>query len=55
MKVDLSFLRRGTYNALIVRDRIDNDAAVDVETRQVSGAIELPMRSGGGFVVRLTR
>ena len=55
VKVDLSFLRRGTYNALIVRDRIDNDAAVDVETRQVSGAIELPMRSGGGFVVRLTR
>jgi alpha-glucosidase len=55
VKVDLSFLPKGTYNALVVRDRLDNDAAVEVETRQVREAIEIPMRASGGFVVRLTR
>jgi alpha-glucosidase len=55
LKVDLSFLPRGAYSALIVRDRMDNAAAVDVETKRISGSLEVAMRAGGGFIVRLTR
>ena len=55
VKVDLSFLPKGDYNALIVRDQMDNDAAVVVETRKVTRSIEIPMRASGGFVVRLSR
>jgi alpha-glucosidase len=55
VRVDLSFLPKGNYRALIVRDRMDTDAAVEVETRDVSGSLEIPMRAAGGFVVRLTR
>jgi alpha-glucosidase len=53
--VDLSFLPKGTFHALVVRDRMENDAAVEVETRDVSGSLQIPMRAGGGFVVRLTK
>ena len=53
VKVDLSFLPRRTYRALIVRDVMENDAAVHVETREVSRSIEIAMRGSGGFVVRL--
>jgi hypothetical protein len=55
VKVDLSFLPRGTYKALIVRDRMEDAGAVDVETREVRGSVEMPMRAAGGFVVRLSR
>lgn len=55
VKVDLSFLPRGSYRALVVRDKMEDAAAVEVETRPVSGSIEIPLRSSGGFVVRLTR
>jgi alpha-glucosidase len=55
VRVDLGFLPNRTYNALIVRDKIDNDAAVEVETRQVRGSIEIPMRASGGFIILLTR
>jgi hypothetical protein len=34
---------------------MENDAAVEVETRDVSGSLQIPMRAGGGFVVRLTK
>jgi alpha-glucosidase len=53
VKIDMSFLPRGTHRALIVRDKLDADAAVEVETREVSGSIEIPMRAGGGFVIRV--
>jgi alpha-glucosidase len=55
LKIDLSFLPRGSYQALIVRDRMEEAGAVLVETREVSGSIELPVRASGGFVVRLDR
>jgi alpha-glucosidase len=55
VKVDLSFLPGGSYQALIVRDKLEDPAAVEVETRTVSGSIEMPMRASGGFVLRLTR
>jgi len=53
--IDLGFLPKGRYRALIVRDRPDDPAAVDVETREVAGSLEIPVRPAGGFVVRLTR
>ena len=53
LAIDLSFLPRGTYRALVVRDR-DDPAAVAIESRPVSGSLEIPMRASGGFVVRLS-
>ena len=53
VRVDLGFLGRRRHQALIVRDRLDNDAAVEVETRAVSGSVEIPMRASGGFVIRI--
>ena len=53
VKVDLGFLPKRTFTARIVRDRLDNDAALEVETRQVRGSIEIPMRASGGFVMRI--
>lgn len=54
IKVDLSFLKHGTYQALIVRDKIDDGGAVVVERRQATAktSLEVHVRGGGGFVVR---
>lgn len=50
-----AFARRGTYTAFIVRDKLDDAGAVEMETRELpsGGRLEIPMRAGGGFVVRL--
>jgi alpha-glucosidase len=53
--VDLSILPGRPHRALVVRDRLDDPAAVLVETRDVAGHLEVPMRAGGGFAIRLTR
>ena len=53
VKVDLSFLPRRPARALLVRDNPDNDAAVVVEEREINGAIEIPLRDAGGFVLRV--
>jgi alpha-glucosidase len=57
VKVPLSFLARGTYQALVARDNAEDAAAVVVErgTRSQGDALEIQMRAGGGFVVRLAR
>jgi len=56
-KVPLSFLPKGNYQSVVVRDNLDDPAAVVVErgTRSSGDALELPMRAGGGFVARFTR
>jgi hypothetical protein len=51
--VDLGFLPARRYQALIVRDRLDDPAAVEVETRDVTGSLEIPVRPAGGFVIKL--
>ena len=51
--VDLSFLPRRTYRALIVRDRLEDAAAVHVETRDISRSLDIAMRGSGGFIARL--
>jgi alpha-glucosidase len=57
VKVDPAFLGSGTYRALVVRDNLENPAAVEVDTREARRGqpLEIAMRAGGGFIVRLTR
>jgi len=56
-KVPLSFLPKGNNQSVVVRDNLDDPAAVVVErgTKSSGDALELPMRAGGGFVARFTR
>ena len=51
--VDLSLLTSRRARALIVRDDPGTEAGVVVESRDVSGAIEIPLRAAGGFVLRV--
>ena len=53
VRVDLPFLPRRPARALVVRDNLDDDAAVVIEEREITGAIEIPLRAAGGFVVRV--
>lgn len=55
--LDPAFLGGGRYRAVIARDRLDNPAAVDVETRDVSRgqALAIAMRPAGGFVARFSK
>jgi alpha-glucosidase len=53
LTVDLSFLPSRPARALVVRDDLATDAGVVVESRDVSGAIEIPLRAAGGFVLRV--
>lgn len=57
VKVDLGFLGRDRAKALIARDRLEDAAAIEMEQRDVtrSQPVEIAMRAGGGFVMRLTR
>jgi alpha-glucosidase len=57
VKVPLSFVPKGRYQALIARDNADDAGAVVVErvARNAGDVLEIPMRAGGGFVVSLTR
>lgn len=53
INLDLSFLPSGSRRALIVRDKLDDAAAVEVETRTVTRSLAMPMRASGGFIVRV--
>jgi alpha-glucosidase len=55
--VDLPFLSAANYTALLVRDKADDPAAVEIESRELrqGQSLELTMRGGGGFVLRLTK
>ena len=53
INLDLSFLPGGSHEALIVRDKLDDAGAVEVETRTLSKTFSVPMRGSGGFVVRV--
>jgi alpha-glucosidase len=54
--VPLAFLGRGARQALLVRDELENPAAVRVETATVrrSDTLRVELRAGGGFVARLS-
>lgn len=55
-ELDLSFLGDGRYKAVLVRDRIDNPAAMLVENADLdrTGKIALEMAPGGGFVAYMS-
>lgn len=57
VRIDISFLGRGQYRTMLVRDQTDNAAAVKVEatsvTRKESLSIEL--RAGGGFIGKFAK
>jgi alpha-glucosidase len=57
LRVDLSLLPAGAHRAVRVSDRAGEDAAVDVEHREVTAGetLELPLRAAGGFVARFSR
>jgi alpha-glucosidase len=55
MKINLGFLGGDRYDALVVRDRSDDPAAVVVEkVEKAAPSLTLDMRASGGAVVRLT-
>lgn len=53
--VPLSFLGGGRYEALVVRDNMDDPAAVKVETINVrrGDVFDVDLRAGGGFIARI--
>ncbi|HEY3132886.1 MAG TPA: glycoside hydrolase family 97 catalytic domain-containing protein [Acidobacteriota bacterium] len=55
--VPLGFLGKGLYQALLVRDRAELAAAVDVETRSLAApdSIHAALRAGGGFIARFSK
>jgi len=56
-QLNLSFLGMGQYQARIARDKMDESAAMTVETTTVKSwqNIDVKMRPGGGFVAWFTR
>jgi hypothetical protein len=53
IRIDLGFPGRGGYDALIVRDRAGDPAAVAVEKTTTAGeALTIELRPAGGFIAR---
>ena len=57
VKIDLSFLSAGTYQAMLVTDDNSNPAAVKIENKAIkkSETIELNLGVGGGFIGRFSK
>jgi alpha-glucosidase len=57
LRMGLSFLGKGTYQALLLRDKGEEPAAVEIEPRKVTSgdSLEVRLRAGGGFVARFSR
>src|SRR2546422_2855885 len=55
IRVPLKFLGSRNYRALLVRDQIDQPAAVEIENRLLTryDGLAIRMRAGGGFVAKL--
>jgi len=56
VRIDLGFLGKGRYDALVVRDNLDDAAAVVVAKATMTSTtpLSIHLRSGGGFIARLT-
>lgn len=54
VKIPLSFLGSRKYSAMIVRDKSDNSAAVDIENTTAGNrdTLNIDMQAGGGFIAR---
>jgi alpha-glucosidase len=57
IKIPLTFLGAGKYQAMLVRDRMDEAAAVKIENAAFSrsDALTVEMRAGGGFIARFAK
>jgi alpha-glucosidase len=57
ISVPLSFLGEGSYKASLVRDDMENDAAVKLEeaAAQHDDTLKIKLRNGGGFVGRFSK
>src|SRR2546425_968282 len=57
IKVPLSFLGRGEYRAMLVRDRKEEAATVEMEkiTTRRSDSLTIELNSGGGFIARFQK
>jgi alpha-glucosidase len=57
VRVPLSFLGTGPYRSLLVRDRKDDPAALDVgeSTATRDDSVDVDLRAGGGFIARFTK
>jgi alpha-glucosidase len=57
LRIDLGFLGKGRYDALVVRDNPDEAAAVTVAKATMTSTTPLivDLRAAGGFIMRLTR
>jgi len=55
--VPLSFLGRGEYHAMMIRDRQNDPASVQIENAKIRSrdSLILELNSGGGFIARFTR
>ena len=55
--VSLSFLGDGAYDTMLVRDDLENPAAVKIESARMRRAdsVQIDLRAGGGFIARLSR
>ena len=56
LRIDLGFLGKGRYDALVVRDKADDPAAVLLERGATDAAtpLTIELRAAGGFIARLT-
>jgi len=54
-RIDLGFFAKGRYDALIVRDKSDDQAAVIVDKQTLTATTPLTadLRAAGGFIARL--
>lgn len=57
LELDLGFLGKGRYRALLARDKGEDAGALELEERDVASGdmLTLSLRSGGGFVARFSR
>jgi alpha-glucosidase len=57
LRVGLSFLGKGTYEAVLVRDKGGESAAVEIEPRKATAldSLDIVLRAGGGFAARFSR
>lgn len=56
VNIPLSFLGRGSYRAMLVRDRMEDAAALAIENSKHvrAGQLTIAMRPGGGFIGRFS-
>lgn len=57
VKIPLSFLGSGVYRAMVVRDRLDEAAALRIENivSRKNDSLTVEMRGGGGFIARFLK